>query len=153
RLELARPVGIVEERGGRLDALRANLEDRPGHDASIEAVAHLLANKGQHRQLADLLEAQAQRLESNGEIHPAAKLWRRDAAVAEQETGEIDRAIGGHRRVVALSPPSASLRALARLNLERGQSAQAVPWLESLLGTVPASERMLVVQQLAKAHL
>ena len=28
-----------------------------------------------------------------------------------------------------------------------------MPWLESLLGTVPPAERLLVVQQLAKAHL
>jgi tetratricopeptide (TPR) repeat protein len=153
RLELARLVGIVEERGGRLDALRANLEDRPGHEPSIDAIAQLLGSKAQHRQLADLLENQAQRLESASDPARAAKLWARYAQVAERDTKEIERAIAGHRRVVALQPTSESLRALARLNLERGQSAQAVPWLESLLGTVPAAERLTVVHQLAKAHL
>jgi tetratricopeptide (TPR) repeat protein len=153
RLELARLVGIIEERGGRLDALKANLEDRPGHEPSIEAVADLLTAKGQHRALVDLLEQQAQRLETAGEQGRAAKLWSRYAHVAETETKEVERAIAGHRRVVALAPTSESLRALARLNLERSQPGQAVPWLESLLGTVPASERLLVVSQLAKAHL
>jgi tetratricopeptide (TPR) repeat protein len=153
RLELARLVGIVEERGGRLDALKANLEDRPGHDASIDAVAELLTSKGQHRALVDLLEQQAQRLETAGDLARSAKLWARYATVAETETKEIERAISGHRRVVALAPTSESLRALARLNLERSQPGQAVPWLESLLGTVPAGERLLVVSQLAKAHL
>ena len=153
RLELAKLVGVIEERGGRLDALRANLEDRPGHEASIDAVAHLLSSKGAHRQLADLLESQAQRLETAGDLPRASKLWARYAGVAEHDTKEVERAITGHRRVVALAPTSESLRALARLNLERGQSAQAVPWLESLLGTVSPSERLLVVQQLAKAHL
>ena len=153
RLEVARLVGLIEERGGRLDALLANLEDRPGHPESIDAVAKLLSSKGAHRQLADLLETQAQRLETGGDAAPAAKLWARFAVVAEKDTKEIERAIAGHRRVVALAPTPESLRALARLNLERGQSAQAVPWLESLLGTVSAGERMLVVQQLAKAHI
>lgn len=153
RLELARLVGIVEERGGRLDALRANLEDRPGHEASIDAVADLLSGKGQHRALADLLEQQAQRLETAGELARAARLWARYAHVAEVDTREVERAISGHRRVVALAPTSDSLRALARLNLERSQPGQAVPWLESLLGTVPVGERLLVVSQLAKAHL
>ncbi len=153
RLELARLVGIVEERGGRLDALKANLEDRPGHEPSIEAVAELLAGKGQHRALADLLEQQAQRLETAGDTARAAKLWARYAQVAETDTREVERAIAGHRRVVALAPTSDSLRALARLNLERSQPGQAVPWLESLLGTVPAGERLHVVSQLAKAHL
>ncbi|HEX2689515.1 MAG TPA: hypothetical protein VHN14_22995, partial [Kofleriaceae bacterium] len=104
RLELARLVGIVEERGGRLDALKANLEERPGHEASIEAVTELLTGKGQHRALVDLLEQQAQRLETAGDPARAAKLWARYAQVAETETKEIDRAIAGHRRVVALSP-------------------------------------------------
>ncbi len=153
RLELAKLVGIVEERGGRLDALKANLEDRPGHEQSIDAVSDLLSSKGQHRSLADLLEQQAQRLEAAGEQGRAAKLWARYAGVAEADTKEIDRAISGHRRVVALAPTSESLRALARLNLERGNAGQAVPWLESLLGTVPPAERMMVVAQLAKAHL
>jgi tetratricopeptide (TPR) repeat protein len=153
RLELAKLVGIIEERGGRLDALKANLEDRPGHEASIEAVSELLAGKGQHKALADLLEHQAQRLETAGDIPRAARLWSRFAQVAENHTKELERAIAGHRKVVALAPTSESLRALARLNLERSQPAQAVPWLESLLGTVPASERLHVVSQLAKAHL
>ena len=153
RLELAKLVGIVEERGGRLDALKANLEERPGHEASIDAVADLLSSKGQHRALVDLLDGQAQRLEAAGDTPRAAKLWARYAQVAEQDTKEIERAISGHRRVVALAPTSDSLRALARLNLERSQPGQAVPWLESLLGTVPPGERLLVVSQLAKAHL
>ncbi len=153
RLELAKLVGIVEERGGRLDALKANLEERPGHEASIDAVAELLSSKAQYRALADLLEGQAQRLEAASDTGRAAKLWARYANVAETETKEIERAISGHRRVVALAPTSDSLRALARLNLERSQPGQAVPWLESLLGTVPPAERLLVVSQLAKAHL
>ncbi|MEJ7604615.1 MAG: hypothetical protein WKG01_42575, partial [Kofleriaceae bacterium] len=110
-------------------------------------------SKGQHRSLADLLEQQAQRLETASEMPRAAKLWARYAAVAENDTKEVERAISGHRRVVALAPTSDSLRALARLNLERSQPAQAVPWLESLLGTVPQGERLHVVSQLAKAHL
>lgn len=153
RLELARLVGVIEERGGRLDALKANLQDRAGHEASIDAVSDLLASKGQHKSLADLLEQQAQRLEAETDAPRAARLWARYAQVTEKDTREIERAISGHRRVVALAPTSDSLRALARLNLERSQPAQAVPWLESLLGTVTGSERLQVVSQLAKAHL
>lgn len=152
RLEIANLVGTIEERGGRLEALLANLEDRPGHDSSIDAVARLLAAKGQHSALSDLLERQAQRLEPT-EPSRAAKLWAHFAGITERDTNEPERAIAGHRRVVALAPTADSLRALARLNLERSQPTQAVPWLESLLGTVPPAERMGVVGQLARAHL
>lgn len=153
RLDIARLVGIVEEKGGRLEALTANLADEPGHDASIEAVAGFLAGKGQHKALADLLEEQAARLESAGDPGKAAKLWARFAGVAERDTREVERAIAGHRRVVTLAPTPDSFRALARLQTNRGQPAQAVPWIESLLSTVTGPERVAVVHQLAKAHL
>jgi tetratricopeptide (TPR) repeat protein/Tfp pilus assembly protein PilF len=153
RLDIARLVGIVEEKGGRLEALTANLADHPGHDASVDAVASYLAGKGQHRALVDLLEGQAQALEQTGDAPKAARLWARFAGVAERDTRESDRAIAGHRRVVTLAPTPDSFRALARLQLDRGQPAQAVPWFESLLSTVAGGERIGVVHQLAKAHL
>ena len=152
RLDIARLVGIVEEQGGRLEALLANLADQPGHAESIDAVAAMLAGKGQHKQLADLLEKQAATVEG-GDAPRAARLWARYAAIAERDTREIERAIAGHRRVVALQPTADSLRALARLYLERGQPAQAVTWFESLLATTPAAEKPAIVLQLARAHL
>src|SRR5262249_57674400 len=117
-----------------------------------ESVWEVVGWKGEHKALADLLESQASRLETAGDAVRSAKLWARYAGVTETDTKEIERAIGGHRKVVALAPTSESLRALARLNLERSQPGQAVPWLESLLGTVPAGERKLGVSQPAQAH-
>ena len=153
RLDLARLVRVVEEKGGRLEALLANLADQPGHDASIDAVAEFFRGKGQHRQLADLLEEQATKLEQAGDAAKAARLWARFAAIAEADTREIERAIAGHRRVVALAPTQDSFRALARLQLERGQPGQAVPWFESLMSTLAGGERLAVVNQLARAHI
>jgi tetratricopeptide (TPR) repeat protein len=153
RLEVAHLVGVVEERGGRLEALRQNLKDRPGHEASVDALAQILADKGQHKAVADLLEEQAQKLEAEGEPQRASRLWSRFAQVTERDTREIDRAILGHRRVSGLSPTPDSLRALARLNLERGQPAQAVPWFENLLAATTGAERQAVLLQLARAHL
>ncbi len=153
RLDIARLVGVVEETGGRYEALIANLADQPGHDASIDAAHHFLAGKGQHKALADLLEEQAGKLEAAGDAARAARLWARFATVAERDTRELERAIAGHRRVVTLAPTQESFRALARLQLDRGQPAQAVPWFESLLSTVSGAERLAVVDQLARAHL
>jgi len=153
RLDIARLVGVVEEQGGRLEALKANLADQPGHEASVDAIAQLLADKGQHRALADLFEAQAEKLEDAGDAPRAARLWARFAHVAEHETHEVDRAIAGHRRVVTLQPTPESLRSLARLYMDRNQPGAAVPWFESLLGAVTGGERQQVVLALAKAHL
>ncbi|HVV82915.1 MAG TPA: tetratricopeptide repeat protein [Kofleriaceae bacterium] len=153
RLEVARLVGVVEEKGGRLEALQANLADQPGHDASIDAVAAYLAGKGQHKALADLLEDQAGKLEAAGDPAKAARLWARVATIAEHETREVERAIAGHKRVINLVPTADSYRALARLQLGRNQPAQAVPWFESLLATMTGRERLGVVHQLARAHI
>jgi tetratricopeptide (TPR) repeat protein len=153
RLDLARLVGVVEEKGGRLEALQANLADVPGHEPSIDALSALYAGKGQHKALAELLEDQASKLEAAGDGARAARLWARAAATAEHETREVERAIAALKRVVNLAPSADAYRALARLQLGRGQPAQAVPWFESLLATLGGRERLGVVHQLARAHL
>jgi tetratricopeptide (TPR) repeat protein len=153
RLEVAKLVGLVEAHGGRLESLLANLDDRPGHGPSIDALYELLDSKGQHALLADVLERQAIRLHDLDQDARAAELWGRVAAIAETKLGQIERAIQSYRRVVDVSAQPAALRALARLYMERNQPAQAVPWFENLLAGVPRAERQGIVLQLAQAHL
>lgn len=153
RLEIANLVGEIEERGGRREALMANLDDQPGHAPSIDAVYALLDRKGEFDALAELLETQARKLEETEQGPEAAGLWAKAAVVAENHTGQIDRAIAGYRRVAELAPTPGSLDALARLYMERNQPAMAVPWLENLLTGAPTDQRGEIVFRLAKAHL
>jgi tetratricopeptide (TPR) repeat protein len=153
RLEVARLVGHIETHGGRLEALQSNLEDRPGHGPSVDALYELLDGKGQHALLSDVLERQAVHLHELNDDARAAELWARVAALAETRLGQLDRAIQSYRRVVDVSAQPAALRALARLYMERNQPAQAVPWFENLLAVVPRTERQGIVLQLAQAHL
>ena len=145
RLELAKLVGIVEERGGRLDALKANLEDRPGHDASIEAVA-----RAARRPRAST----AQLDRSARAAGPAARDRGRGAArreaVGALRAGRRARHQGDRARDQRPSPrrraradERVAARARAPQHRARPVPGQAVPWLESLLGTVPQSERLL----------
>ncbi len=153
RLEVARLVGEVERTGGRLEALRQNLTERPGHEASIEALVHLLDASAQHGSLADMLEEQATKLEAMDEGDRAGGLWQRAAEIARTELGDAGRAIEDYRRSVALVPAFDKFDALARLHLGREQAAQAVPWLERCLQTAPAEQTTQVVLDLAHAHL
>ncbi len=153
RLEVSRLVGEVERIGGRLDALRANLAEVPGHAASIEALCSYLGDKGQHELLADILEDQANKLEELEKLEGAADLWARAAEVAEVQLRDLDRAIADHRRVVAAVPEKASPDTLARLYMEREQPGLAVPWFEKHLESVEGEERESVVLLLANAHL
>ncbi len=123
RLDIARLVGAVEEQGGRLEALEANLADQPGHDASIDAVAAFLAGKGQHKPRADLLEKQAAQVEAAGETPAAPRgCGRATRRSPSRDTHEIERAITGHRRVVALAAHR-RLAARAGAALRRSRAA------------------------------
>ena len=98
-------VGIVEERGGRLDALKANLEDRPGHEASIDAVADAAREQGPApRARRPAREPGPAPRDRRRRARAPRSCGRATRSVAETDTKEIERAIAGHRRVVALAP-------------------------------------------------
>ncbi|HUH03733.1 MAG TPA: tetratricopeptide repeat protein [Kofleriaceae bacterium] len=153
RLEVARLVGEVERIGGRVAALRQNLAESPGHEPSIEALCALLDSKSEHSSLAEMLEEQATKLEGLGANERAALLWKRVANVARHQLEDLDRAIEGFRRSVALVPAFECYDALAHLFVEKQQPGQAVAWLERCLVTAPNDDRSGIVLELANAHL
>ncbi len=153
RLDIARTVGLVEERGGRVEVLKRNLEEQPSHDASLAALTEVLAAKASPEAMADFLGEHAERLESVGDKARAVRLWAQLAALSEQRLGDLERAAASHRRVVALEPRIESLDALARLHMSRQEFAEAVPWLSRRLETTTGSERTPIVMLLAEALL
>ncbi|MCC6875516.1 MAG: tetratricopeptide repeat protein, partial [Sandaracinaceae bacterium] len=153
RLEIARVLGAIESQGGRVVVLRQNLKERPGHDASIESLGSILRERARHRELAELYTTQAQAIEQQGDPHRAASLWSRAASLFEGELADVDGALRAHRKVVGLEPTKASLDALARLHLERGEPAIAAEWLGRRLDASSEDERTEVARKLAAAHL
>jgi tetratricopeptide (TPR) repeat protein len=154
RLDLARVVGEMERRGGRVESLLANLKERPGHEPSIEALTEVLEKAHRFQELADTLTEQADKLEGHGEAKAAARLLGKAAELAEVRLGDVDRALVAHRRVVELAPESAaSLDALARLHTDRKEHARAASWLERRLAITEGPARADVAQKLAEAHL
>lgn len=152
RLEISQLVGRIEDRGGRVDSLRANLEETPGHRASIDAVTHVLEARGQRAELADLLAEQARRLATADDGERAAELWSKVAVLAEG-LDQTDRAIDAHTAVARLRPTTRALDALARLHREREEPALAAMWLEQRLEMTEGTERVPVQLRLAKALL
>ncbi|MBC7171689.1 MAG: hypothetical protein H5U40_04650, partial [Polyangiaceae bacterium] len=88
RLSIAQLVSNIEALGGRVEALKQNLVERPGHAASIAALTEVLSAQHRFSELADALSEQAEKLD--GLV--AAPLWQRTAEIAEHELGDIDRA-------------------------------------------------------------
>ncbi len=148
RMEIARLVTEVEERGGRMEALRANLDERPGHSESLEALERLLTARRGFTELADLLGAQAARLE--GDV--ACGLWRRVAELAEGPLTDVERAVDAYKKVVEYSAGDVpALDALARIHRERGEHAAASRWLERRLMVAEADEKAELAGALARA--
>lgn len=153
RLELSRLGGVIEGRAGRVDALRANLDDAPGDPASIEALVSVLGERGRWATLADALSEQAHKLEALEHAPEAAGLWTRVATVVETELSDPDRAIGALGRVVELSPTHAAYDDLARLHLSREEPAEAATWLAKRLETTEDTQRVAVLLRLARAQI
>lgn len=151
RLELARTLGHVPGEGdeARIEALTQNLEDSPGHAATIDAIAALL--EGNEERLARLLSEQALVLEGRRDDAGAARLWARVARLVEG-TGDHRRALDSWGRVVALVPTVEAFDALARLHAARGEHADAVRWLERRLEATAPEDREPTVVALARAH-
>ncbi|MCB9627707.1 MAG: tetratricopeptide repeat protein [Sandaracinaceae bacterium] len=147
RLEIARLVAAIEASGGRLEALRKNLEEVPGHEASIAMLASVYEAQGRHADLADMLAAQANQADSER----ARALFERAARIAEQQLHDDERALESYRRVVELSPTSDALDALARIHEGRGEYAAAARWLERRLSLASEGESASISRRLAKA--
>jgi tetratricopeptide (TPR) repeat protein len=153
RLEIVRLVGEIERREGRVEALLKNLEERPGHMPSIEALMQILETSGRHEELVTMLEREARNLEAGGDSHGSARLWQRAATIAETRLADADRAVLAYRRVVELHATPQALDALAKLRADRGDHASAAQWLERRLLVADATERTHIALRLARAHL
>jgi tetratricopeptide (TPR) repeat protein len=153
RLELAGIFGEIDKQGGRLQVLRNNLEESPGHEPSIEALCLVLDGRSSHGELLDLLSDQSRKLEDLEDNERAARLWALVADIAESQAEDLNRAIDAHRRVVALSSTQDSLDALARLYVETGHPEEAVTWLERSISGAPPERKTELVLRLANAHL
>jgi tetratricopeptide (TPR) repeat protein len=153
RLELSRLVGKLERRGGRVESLRANLEEQPGHRPSIDAIVDVMHDKGQHAELVELLAAQADRVQQAGDAVRCAELWRMVGKLREERLGDVPGAIAALDRVVELDADTDTLDTLARLHLQRTEPARAAAVLEQRLKMADEATRVPVLLRLARARI
>jgi tetratricopeptide (TPR) repeat protein len=153
RLELERISAALEERSGRLEVLRANLEEQPGHRPTIDTLARVLEARNKHGELVDVLADQATRLEERGDKVNAAQMWDWSAQIVENPLGDRDRAIRAYERVAELGPRPETFEALGRLYLDKGEPLAAAGWLERWLEAVDGSLRTRAALELGSAYL
>lgn len=153
RLSIVEVLAEMESRGGPLESLEANLEERPGHAPSLDAITKLLRDKGQFAELAAILGGQARRLSRGEDASPAADLYRRAAVLYEAELGDHEAAIEAYRKLHELDPAGDASESLARIHSARGKHDEAARWLELRLGTAPPETRAVTAIDLARAHM
>ncbi len=150
RLDVARVAALLGDEAQRVAALRSNLEDRPGHPASVAEITRALMSAQQPRALLELLRQQADTLEHLGEPTGARTLWLQAAELAEGPLADASAAIAALGRAVALAETADVLDSLGRLHRMRGEPAHAVRWYERRLGLAgDEAERAEVVLRLA----
>jgi uncharacterized protein (TIGR02996 family) len=152
RLDVARVLGVIEARGARVSALSENLRDAPGHEASLEALAVVLRERGSLDGVYELFSGQAAQLEALGDSARAADLWMRAARFADAELRDESRALTAYQKVATLRTDDEALEAVSRMRLARDEPVLALPWLERILARRAASERVPVRLQLARAY-
>ena len=153
RLEMEKLAAALEERSGRLDMLRANLEEQPGHRPTIETLARVLEARNRHGELVDILSGQATRLEERGDGASAARMWDWIAQILEQPIGDRDRAIRAYERVAELGPRPETFESLGRLLLDKGDPAHAAGWLARWQDAAQGPVRTRAALELAGAYL
>ena len=152
RLDIARLGEVVENRTGRLEMLVANLEDFPGHPATLTALGTLLRSRGRMGELADILLGQARKLEEDKDTARAAELWGEAAAIFENQIADHARAIAAYEKVATLAADPGSMDALARLYLEAGEPLAAAGWLEQRLTTGAPGDKVKAACKLADTY-
>jgi tetratricopeptide (TPR) repeat protein len=153
RLELSRLVGKLESRGGRVESLLANLEEQPGHRASIDALIDVMGDKGHHAELVELLGQQAERVHAAGDHVRCAELWRVAGKLLEERLHDVPAAIDALTRVIELDADTDTLDTLARLYLQRAEPGRAGAVLEQRLKMADEATRVPVLLRLARARI
>lgn len=153
RLEVSRLVGVLEQQGGRVESLRRNLAEVPGHGPSVTALTEILEDKGRHGTLCEILEEQAALLEPGADRARSAELWAMAAKIAEDRLADPARAIAALARRVELVVDLDALDTLARLHTARNEPLAAATYLERRLEATEEGQRVPVLLRLARAQL
>lgn len=153
RLSIAEILGQMEARGGRLQLLRDNLRQSPGHQESVEELSSLLRSHKAFQELGEVLRDQVQTLTQLGDVDRAAELVRQAALLYEADLGDTETALRCYETLFDLQPQGDAGEALARLHTERGEHGRAATWLALRLDSVAPAGRPQVALALAQAYL
>ena len=155
RLDEARILSMLGEAPARqIEALQKNVDESPGHAASIERLEQILGAGDDQQALVELLSSQADAVSKLNQPELGATLWAKAGRRAEEALGDVDRAVLAYEKSVQLEPRVDVLDALGRTCAARGKPVAAISWFEQRLSLTPESaktERQATLVQLSSA--
>lgn len=153
RIEIAEIAGELTGGSDRIATLTANLDEAPGHAATIEKLDFIMRELRMFDELVQIFSAQATRLAEREEKEIAAMLMIRAAKVLEEHLKDTDRAVAAYEKVVDLIQDPTAMDALARLNASKNRWTHAASWLRMHLTVARPQERVSVLLRLARIQL
>jgi len=142
RLDEARILEHLEDTAEQqIAALQKNVEESPGHQASIDRLERILGARGENAALLQLFIGQAKKVARTAEPELAAALWARAGRLSESALQDVDQALAAYESSAKLAPRPEVLDALGRLCVARGQQLTAVNWLEQRLALTSEEDR------------
>ncbi|MEE9386760.1 MAG: hypothetical protein V3V08_25365 [Nannocystaceae bacterium] len=133
-----------------VDLLRENLDARPGHSESIDAIKVLLSAQGDHGPLASVLEDQAEQVAAAGDRLGAAALWKEAGEIHQYRISDRSAAARAFAAATELVPEEGMICRLIELYESVGDPAAAAYWLACRLEACVAADKVPLLLQLAK---
>ena len=154
RLQISSLLDRLEAFIGRIDALLTNLQETPGHAATLSTLETVLRGQGRFAELAQVFAEQATALENTSQTAWSAQLWIKAAQVQEESLGSVEDALICYRRAASVNGSAEAFDALARLHFDRNEPVLASEWLQRRLTFAQDKiEHVEVAKRLAEAYV
>ncbi len=152
RLEINRLATFLEQNQDRVSLLERSLEDMPGHEPTISALASALLSRTKYEELVSLYETQSE-VVADADPEFAAELLTKGAKVSQNHLNDVERSVRDFRKGIELYPTAEALTLLSNVYVSEGRWQSAIPWLESLVGVSDEAVRQNNLLLLVKAQV
>ncbi len=155
RLELAQlQRERFEDAESAMETLRIAMEDDPTNSAAVVELSKLYEELGKDELLAELLNEQIAAARERGDERAELDFEVRLAEIYESKIGDPARAMESFTRVLDKDPNhEAALDALVRLNMDAGQTHEAIGYLDRLCELTSGERKAAALKLLANAYL
>jgi tetratricopeptide (TPR) repeat protein len=140
RLDQSRVLGQTgADLKDRVEILRANLMDLPGHAETISALSAIHTAEEAYEELAEMLESQAKAIVDR-EPERAARLWESAGRLVDEHFNDLERLFNDYRLSATAAPSIHVVDRLAGISGAQEAWESEVSWLQLRLSLTPSKD-------------